>query len=137
MIGINSVKVSDVGVEGMGYAVSMEEAYPLLQQLIANGHISRPDMGANFYSVDQAVASRYGLAVTHGALVTQVTHAGPADTAGIKPGDVIVAVNGTAVNTADGLQLLLQSFKVGQRVSVEIYRGSAEQTLYITLDEES
>ena len=137
VIGINSVKVSDVGVEGMGYAVSMEEAYPLLQQLIANGHISRPDMGANFYSVDQAVASRYGLAVTHGALVTQVTHAGPADTAGIKPGDVIVAVNGTAVNTADGLQLLLQSFKMGQRVSVEIYRGSAEQTLYITLDEES
>ena len=135
VIGINSVKVSNVGVEGMGYAISIEEAEPLLQQLIANGHISRPDMEASFYSVDQAVASRYGLAVNQGALVTQVTRGGPADIAGIKSGDVITAVNGAAVTTADGLQLLLQTFKVGQQVSVTIYRGSGKLTLSVTLVE--
>jgi serine protease Do len=135
VIGINSVKVSDVGVEGMGYAISTEEADPLIQSLIVNGHISRPDMEATFYSVDQSVASRYGLAVNQGALVTQVTRGGPADTAGIKPGDVVTAVNGTAVTTADGLQLLLQSFKVGQQVSVTVYRGSSKMTLSVTLVE--
>ncbi len=135
VIGINSVKVSDVGVEGMGYAISIEEAEPLLQQLIANGHISRPHMEASFYSVDQAVASRYGLAVKQGALVTQVTHGGPADTAGIKPGDVITAVDGTDVTTADGLQLLLQTYKVGQQVKVTIYRGSGKLVLSVTLVE--
>ena len=135
VIGINSVKVSDVGVEGMGYAISIEEAEPLLQQLIAKGHISRPDMEASFYTVDQAVASRYGLAVNQGALVTQITRGGPADTAGIKPGDVITAINGTASNTADGLQQLLQTYKAGQQVNVTIYRGSSKITLSVTLVE--
>jgi serine protease Do len=135
VIGINSVKVADVGVEGMGYAISIEEADPLLQELIANGHISRPDMETSFYSVDRAVPSRYGLAVNQGALVTQVTHGGPADDAGIKPGDVITAVNGNAVTTADGLQLLLQTYKVGQQVSVSVYRGNNKLTLSVTLVE--
>jgi len=135
VIGINSVKISDVGVEGMGYAISIEEAYPILQQLVSNGHISRPDMGANFYTVNQAIASLYGLAVSQGALITQVTSNGPADTAGLRAGDVITAVDGTVVMTADGLQLLLQSYKVGQQVQVTYYRGSSKQTISVTLAE--
>jgi serine protease Do len=135
VVGINSVKISDVGVEGMGYAISTEEATPILDQLIASGHISRPDIGATFYTVDASIASRYNLSVTQGALVTQVVRSGPADKAGIKPGDVITDVNGTAVTTADGLQLLLQTFKVGQSVQVTFYRGSSKQTQSVTLVE--
>lgn len=137
VIGINSVKISDVGVEGMGYAISIEEALPILQQLISNGHISRPDMGATFYTVNQSIASLYGLAVNQGALITQVTINGPADTAGLRAGDVITAVDGTVVTTADGLQLLLQSYKVGQQVQVTYYRGSNKQTVSVTLAEAS
>jgi serine protease Do len=137
VIGINSVKISDVGVEGMGYAISLEEAHPILEKLISDGHISRPGIGANFYTVDQSIASRYNLAVTQGALVTQVSRSGPADKAGIRAGDVITAVDGTAVTTANGLQLLLQSYKVGQQVQVTYYRGSAKQTVSVILVEAS
>ena len=137
VVGINSVKISDVGVEGMGYAISIEEASPILQQLITEGHISRPDLGANLYTVDQAIASRYNLAVSQGALITQITSNGPADKAGLKAGDVITAIDGTAVTTADGLQLLLQSYKVGQQVQVTYYRGSNKQTVSVTLAEAS
>ena len=137
VIGINSVKISDVGVEGMGYAISIEEASPILQQLISDGHISRPDMGANYYTVNQSISSRYNLAVSQGALVTQVTRNGPADKAGLRPGDVITAVDGTAVTAADGLQLLLQSYKVGQQVQVTYYRGNNKQMVSVMLAEAS
>lgn len=137
VIGINSVKISDVGVEGMGYAISIEEAEPILQQLISNGHVSRPDLGASFYTVDQAVAGRYNLAVDQGALVTQVTRNGPADQAGIKAGDVITALDGTAITTADGLQLLLQSYQAGQQVQLTLYSGSNKETVTVTLGEAS
>jgi len=137
VIGINSVKISDVGVEGMGYAISMEEASPILQQLISDGHISRPDLGASFYTVDASIASRYNLSVNQGALVTQVTRSSPADSAGLKAGDVITAIDGAAVTTAEGLQLLLQSYKVGQKVQVTYYRGSNKQTVSVTLTEAS
>ena len=137
VIGVNSVKISDVGVEGMGYAISIEEAHPILQQLISDGHISRPDLGASIYTVDQSIASRYSLAVSQGALVTQVNKNGPADKAGLKAGDVITAIDATVVTTADGLQLLLQSYKVGQQIQVTYYRGSAKQTVSVTLVEAS
>jgi serine protease Do len=137
VIGINSVKISDVGVEGMGYAISIEEANPILQQLITSGHISRPDMGVNFYTVDRSISSRYELAVTQGALVTQVTRNGPADKAGVRAGDVITDLDGKAVTTADGLQLLLQTFKVGQKVQVTYYRGTNIQVVFVTLVEAS
>jgi serine protease Do len=65
--------------------------------------------------------------------VTQVTADGPADNAGLKAGDVVTAINGTAVTTADGLQLLLQSYKVGDQVQVTYYRGSSKQTATVTL----
>ena len=137
VVGINSVKISDVGVEGMGYAISMEEAYPILQQLITDGHISRPDIGATLYTVDQSIATRYNLAVSAGALVTQVTRGGPADKAGIKAGDVIVAVNDAAVSTAEGLQLMLQSYEVGDKVQITYYRGTDKKTAGVTLVEAS
>jgi serine protease Do len=137
VVGISSVKISDVGVEGMGYAISMEEASPILEQLINDGHISRPDIGATLYTVDVSIASRYNLAVSEGALVTQIIRNGPAGNAGMKAGDVITAVNDTAITTAEGLQLLLQSYGVGDKVQITFYRGTGKKTVTVTLVEAS
>jgi serine protease Do len=137
VIGINSVKVSDVGVEGMGYAISINEAYPILQQLINNGNVSRPDMGASYYTVDQSIASRYNLAVNYGALVTQVTRNGPADKAGLRAGDVIIAIDNSDVTTAEGLQIILQSYEAGQRIEVTYYRGKNQYSTEVMLVESS
>ena len=84
--------MAQVGVEGMGYAISIKEAKPIIDQLIKNGYVIRPYLGAGLYTVDQFVIFRYRLAVNKGVLVTEVASGSPADKAGIKPGDVITAV---------------------------------------------
>ncbi len=137
VVGINSVKISDVGVEGMGYAISINEAYPILQQLIEDGVVSRPDMGADYYTVDQSIASRYNLAVSRGALITQITRNGPADKAGLRTGDVITAIDNNEVTTADGLQIILQSYEIGQQVQVTYYRGKIQYFTEVMLAESS
>ena len=133
VIGINSAKISEVGVEGMGYAISIEEALPIINQLISEGRIARPDLGASLYTVDEDIARRYRLAVSQGALVTQVVKGGPADSAGLRAGDVITTINGEAVDSAPACLLALQSHGIGARIEVSYYRGSAAQKATVTL----
>jgi serine protease Do len=133
VIGISCAKVSEVGVEGMGYAISIGEALPVLTELISTGFITRPDLGATLYSIDDSIARRYRLAVTQGALVTQVVKGGPADNAGIKAGDVITAIAGSAVASAPGCMLTLQKCGAGSQVEVVTYRGSAERKVTVNL----
>jgi len=133
VVGINCAKVSEVGVEGMGYAISIKEAMPILEELITNGHIARPDLGASLYTVDDSLAVRYRLVVNQGALVTQVVKGGPADSSGLRAGDVIVSLGETPVASAPACILALQSFGIGDKIDVAYYRGSAKQVVTITL----
>jgi serine protease Do len=132
VIGINSVKISSVGVEGMGYAISIEEALPILQKLINDGHIARPDLGASLATIDQSLAQRYRLPVNQGVLVTQVSRGGAADAASIRAGDVIVAVGDKPVTTSQGLMSELQAYPAGQPVSLTIYKGTNKQVITVT-----
>jgi serine protease Do len=133
IVGINSAKIAQVGVEGMGYAISIKAAKPVIDELIKNGYVVRPYLGANLYTVDQFVARRYGLAVNKGALVTDVASGSPADKAGIKPGDVITAIDGKDVGSAEEVTRILESHQVGQQIQVTFYHGSAKKTVAITL----
>jgi serine protease Do len=133
--GITSVKVSQVGVEGMGYAISTREAMPIINDLITIGYVKRPWMGVSLYSVDQIVVLRYDLKVNRGALVTQVVTDSPADKAGIQAGDVITAVNGEEVTVVDDLNDLIHSYQIGQEISVTYFRGSEKNTVSLTLAE--
>jgi serine protease Do len=133
VVGINCAKVSEVGVEGMGYAISIEEALPILEQLMSAGHITRPDLGASLYSVDESIARRYRLAVSQGALVTQVVKGGPAESAGLRAGDVIVALGDKDIDSAPGCIFSLQSFAVGTSIEVKYYRGASKQMATVML----
>lgn len=135
VVGITSAKISDVGVEGMGYAISINQALPLLEQLMNNGCVSRSTIGVSAYTVSQYVAMQYQLAVDRGVLVTKVTPGGPADSAGIHAGDVITAVEGEEVTSAQALVLALQQYTVGQEVEITLYRGEVVQTVGVTLGE--
>jgi len=135
VVGISSAKVSAVGVEGMGYAISIDEAYPIIQQLIENGYVLRPDIGAALYTVNKTIASIYNLAVDYGALVTQVTRNGPADSAGLRSGDVIVAVDDIAVYSAEGLKRTLQSYEIGQEIRLTYYRDTKKRMVDVILVE--
>jgi serine protease Do len=135
VIGIDSIKVSQVGVEGMGYAISINEAMPIIEELINTGYIVRPWLGIGLTSVTQMVASFYNLAVDSGVLVTQVTSGSPAEEAGLQAGDVITAMDGEEVSNAGDLISLINSHSIGQKVEISFWRGQAENTTSLTLGE--
>jgi serine protease Do len=133
VVGITSVKVAEVGVEGTGYAISMDEALPIITDLVKIGYYSRPWIGVSLYSVDEIVVLRYRLSVDKGALVTQVAAGSPADKIGIVAGDVITAVNGKTVVNVNELNEIIHSSQIGQSATLTYYHGIAPNTVTITL----
>lgn len=135
VIGITSVKISMVGVEGMGYAISINQAMPIIEELVQKGYVIRPWLGVVLRSVDQWLASRYDLAVNKGAFITEVAPGSPADKAEIEPGDVITKFAGEEITTAEELIQAIHSCQIGQRVEIIFWRGDAQNTTYAILAE--
>jgi serine protease Do len=135
VIGINSIKIAQVGVEGMGYAISSNTARPIIQQLVQKGYVVRPWLGVGLYTVDQYAVMRYGLAVEEGALVTEVVADSPAAETGIQAGDVITRFDSEEITSADDLIQAIHSSEIGQRVEIIFWRGNTQNTTYATLVE--
>jgi membrane-associated protease RseP (regulator of RpoE activity) len=94
---------------------------------------SRAILGVSVANVDDAAKQKYSLNTTDGALITNVNSGGPADKAGLKVGDLITSVNGTAVKNADDLQNAIKNSKPGDSVTVQYQRGGASQSASVTL----
>jgi serine protease Do len=135
VIGINSIKIAQVGVEGMGYAISSNTAKPIIQQLVQQGYVIRPWLGVGLYTVDQYAILRYSLSVDKGALVTEVAAGSPADEAGIQAYDVITGFEGEEITSADDLIQAIHSYEIGQRVEITFWRGDSQSTTQATLAE--
>lgn len=135
VIGITSVKVAQVGVEGMGYAISSNTATPIIQQLVQQGYVVRPWLGVVLSSVSQWLALRYDLAVDEGAFITEVAPGSPADEAGIKSGDVITKFGGEKITTADELIQAIHASEIGKSVEIVYWRGETKNTTYAILIE--
>jgi serine protease Do len=123
VIGITSAKIAKVGVEGMGYAISINSALPILQELINKGYITRPFLGVELFTVNDYVAHYNGLAVNRGAIVTTIQPGSPAAKAGMRRLDVIVKYQGQDVNTAPELLRALRNSKIGDEISMTYVRG--------------
>lgn len=126
VIGINSVKVASIGVEGMSYAIAIDGAEPIVQSLINQGYVTRPWLGVSLYTVDLFTARVNQLSVEEGALIVEVESSGPAAQAGLRKGDVIIEFNGKPVKTADDVLLGIISGRVGD--SVEIVYARKQET---------
>ncbi len=135
VIGINSIKIAQVGVEGMGYAISSNTAKPIIQQLVQKGYVVRPWLGVVLYTVDQYAVLKYDLAVDKGALITEVATPSPAAEAGIETGDVITGFEDEEITSADDLIQAIHSSEIGQRVEITFWRGDVQNTTYATLAE--
>jgi S1-C subfamily serine protease len=123
---------------GVGFAVPSNRVKFIAPQIIANGKVTnsgRAALGVRVTSVDANLAAQNQLPVDHGALITSITPGGPADQAGLKAGDVIVQVDGKAVDDVSGLGAILLSKKPGDTVSVQVYRGNQQQTVNVKLGE--
>jgi serine protease Do len=135
VIGINSIKVAQVGVEGMGYAISTQQAIPIINSLITTGYVTRPWLGVSLYTVDQTAIRQLRLSVSKGVLVTQVVAKGPAGLAGIRQYDVITKIDSKDVSSRDDLIKLIRNYQVGQSVEVTYWRNNTETTTSVVLSE--
>lgn len=135
VIGINSAKISSVGVEGMGYAICTADALPVIERLVSTGQVIRPWLGMEYISVDQELVFRYDLATNRGALVTVVVSGGPADGAGIAEGDVIVRFQDMGISGALDLLQAEQSSQIGQQVTLTLWHDNIERDINLVLTE--
>ena len=135
VIGINSIKIAQVGVEGMGYAISIDTAAPIIEELIQNGYVIRPWLGIVFADVDQWLALRYRLAVDNGVFITQVASGSPADNAGLMAQDVIVGFGDEEITNTNELIQVIHESGIGQEVKITFWRADAKMTTTATLTE--
>jgi serine protease Do len=133
VIGINSIKVSQVGVEGMGYAISSQGAIPIINSLVKDGFVTRPWLGISLYTVDQTAIYQLNLSVDTGVLLTQVLSGGPAGKAGLRRYDVITIFDGKTVATSEDLVKEILNHQIGQAVQVTYWRGGNQNTANITI----
>jgi len=131
VVGINTAVLGEA--QNIGFAINISGAQLVLEQLVANGSVIRAGLLATYIDVTPTVMARYRLSVSEGAVVFRVQVGGPADRAGIRPGDVVVAVAGRKVTSAEQLRRAVQSFLPGDIVEVTFVRGTQQQTVRLTL----
>ena len=133
VIGINTA-VAGSG-QGMGFAIPVDQAKYLLAQLRTGGTTgkSAPFLGIEAVSLTPAISVAYGLVPTAGVVIVHVAEGSPAQAAGLFPDNVIVAVDGTPITEAVQLRQLLASAKSGQRLHLQVIRGSTTTVLTATL----
>jgi serine protease Do len=135
VIGITSVKVSQVGVEGLGYAISMTTAKDVIDQLILKGYVIRPYLGVGLSDVNPVISFLNDLAVDEGVLVTKVAEESPAAEAGLEEGDVIVQFGGEEIANSGELLRAIHNREIGDTVEIVYFRGEEENTTEATLIE--
>ena len=134
LIGINSVIESYSGSSsGVGFAIPVNYAINIANQIIAGETPVHPYLGASLMSVNAYNARQNNLAVDSGAYVAEVTADGPAATAGIEAGDIVTAVDGEPISSADGLIIALREHEVGDKVTLTVMRGKDEKEIEVEL----
>jgi len=137
LIGINALIASQSGgSEGIGFAIPVDTAKAVADALIAGKSVSHPYIGVQGQSISSDIATQYNLPVTEGAYITNVVTGSPAQKAGLKTGDIIVAANGQPVKTIDDLIAAVRKTPVGGQIAVTYYEGNSKKTVNVTVQEE-
>jgi serine protease Do len=126
VIGINSAKIALAGVEGIGFAIPVNTARPILQELMEQGRVARPWLGVGI--IDAATGAKLGYANVpeKGVLIVRVATGSPAAKAGLKEGDVITKLAGIETNTVADLRSTVDQKKIGESVEVLFSRNGKE-----------
>ncbi len=130
VIGINTAV--SASAQGIGFAISINTANEVLNQLIDKGKISRPYLGVYLQNVDDSISKYLGIPAT-GALVANVIPGGPSEKAGIEQYDVVIAIDGQKVETADSILSFLANKKAGDTVLLTILRSGNQHEIKVTL----
>jgi serine protease Do len=134
VVGINSQIFSrSGGFMGVSFSIPIDVALKVSNQLETTGHVARGKLGVVIQDVNQGLADSFGLPQPEGALVSSVEKGGPAERAGIEPGDVILKLNGQVVTTSTELPVAIATLNPGAAVNLEVWRNHATRTVNVTL----
>ena len=138
LIGLVNAKSSSSDAEGLGFAIPINDAIQVAQDLLENGYVSgRPYMGITYIAVTDAQTAAQFNVNAYGVYVVDVVQGGPADKAGLKAGDRIVSIDGTEIAQKDDLGTLVQQHTAGDTLSITVARDGQMQTVSLTLGEKN
>ncbi|GAB4410748.1 MAG: trypsin-like peptidase domain-containing protein [Anaerolineales bacterium] len=140
VIGINTLIIRGDGTtydvaEGLGFAIPSNTVRVVTAQLIQYGYVRRPYLGISHVELTPGMATYYGLSVTQGTLVVRVVQGSPADRAGLKPGDVLLAINDETLDEEHPFLNVLLHHQPGETVTLRVNRYGQDLTLQTTLGE--
>ncbi|WP_100406059.1 S1C family serine protease [Bacillus solitudinis] len=137
VIGINSLKISENGVEGLGFAIPSNELLPIINEIIEHGQIERPYIGvglAGLEEVPQYYRQNLSAEITNGVLITNVDPNSSAAEAGLQVEDIITSIDGTQIEDASDLRKYLYSEReIGDEIELHIYRENQPLTMKVML----
>ncbi|SEF78645.1 serine protease Do [Caloramator fervidus] len=135
VIGINTAKISNLGLEGLGFAIPINDAKPIIDQLVMFGYVKgRPFIGISGREITQAISNIYK--IPQGIYVISVTKGSGAEKAGIKVGDIILKLDNKRVISLLELENIKSKYKAGDTVEVVLYRDGKQITTKLTFSEE-
>jgi len=138
VVGITTAKYSGTtnsgaSIEGIGFAIPIDDVLPIINDLIEHGYVTGAYMGVTVKNTDADSAAMFGLPT--GAYVLETVQGGSADRAGIQVKDIIIRLDDTTVSSVTDLTRALRQYKAGDTVAITLIRGGKEITLDVTLDE--
>ena len=133
VIGVNTLKVSSTGVEGIGFAIPINSTLSVTEELKTYSKVRRPYIGISGRNITEQIAKAHNL--VEGIYVSTVDQFSAAEKAGIKIGDVITAIDGKEIKTIDELNEIKNTHKIGDVVTLKIYRDAKYQDIKLTLAE--
>lgn len=133
VIGINTAV--NASAQGIGFAIPANTVKAVLDTLIENGKVSRPWMGVYIQTLNAELAERLGLQSTQGAVLSGVMAGSPADKAGLRQGDAILAINHQKITNAGDITKLMEKCKVGDTITLLVERNGSRHNITVTLAE--
>lgn len=134
LIGINTIKIADTEVEGIGFAIPVNSAKPIIEQLFSKGYVSRPYLGIYGQVIDETTSQFYNIPV--GIMIMDVVKGAGADKAGLMRGDVLISIDGAKINSMNDLSKFLNTKKVGDKIRVKVYREGKSLEKQVTLTDQ-
>ncbi len=135
VIGINTLKVSSTGVEGIGFAIPVNSTTDVINQLKTYKKVKRPYIGISGRDLNEATAKRYNM--VEGIYIVTVDEFSAAEKAGLKVGDVIIEADGKRIKTMNELNEIKNTHSIGDTMKLKIHRDGAEKEITLTLGEQS
>jgi S1-C subfamily serine protease len=140
VVGINTLVAGQaepgVAAQGIGFAISINAARPIADQLVATGHAVHPYLGVSYLPLSPLIAAQLGIEQTTGIYVGQVADGSPAAKAGLQPKDVITEVDGVDLTDESALAKILATHKPGDTLTLTVIRGNQTLSIPVTLEEQ-